>query len=140
MTLETADPTTLDPPKEGERSIPFFTFFIQDHLDNSRILYHNKFTECTEEGTRYVLEHVLDYYPYGKTLREYVLQRERFQTTHHERDAETGLDYRGARFYDSEVGRFLSLDPSAPEYPEWSDYSYVLNNPVFLIDPDGKKL
>ncbi|MFT6356522.1 MAG: hypothetical protein ACJAYJ_000731 [Saprospiraceae bacterium] len=63
------------PTKELCRSLPFF---IQDHLGNSRILYHNKFTDCTEEGTRYVLEHVLGYYPYGKTLREYVLQRERF--------------------------------------------------------------
>lgn len=137
MTLETADPTTLDPVKE-ERRVPFFTFFIQDHLGNSRILYHNKFTDCTDEGTRYVLEHVLDYYPYGKTLREYVLQRERFQTTHHERDAATGLDYRGARFYDSEVGRFLSLDPEAMSFATWSPYTYSLNNPIRYYDSDGK--
>ncbi|GAB4245613.1 MAG: hypothetical protein Kow0027_06090 [Saprospiraceae bacterium] len=37
----------------------------------------------------------------------YIHNRERFQTTYHERDLETGLDYRYARFYDADVGRFL---------------------------------
>jgi RHS repeat-associated protein len=59
-------------------------------------------------------------------------------TTHHERDVETGLDYRGARFYDSDVARFLSLDPLAAQFPEWSAYNYVLGNPVMFVDPDGK--
>jgi RHS repeat-associated protein len=59
-------------------------------------------------------------------------------TTGHERDTETGLDYRGARFYDSDVARFLSLDPLAAQFPEWSAYNYVLGNPVMFVDPDGK--
>ena len=41
-------------------------------------------------------------------------------TTQHERDQETGLDYRGARYYDSDVVRFLSLDPKAANYASWS--------------------
>ncbi len=48
------------------------------------------------------------------------------------------MDYRGARFYDADVGRFLSLDPLAVEYPNWSDYNYVLGNPIIFIDPDGR--
>ena len=59
-------------------------------------------------------------------------------TTGHERDTETGLDYRGARFYDSDVARFLSLDPLAAEFAEWSAYNYVLGNPVMFVDPDGR--
>jgi hypothetical protein len=43
------------------------------------------------------------------------------------------------RFYDSDVARFLSLDPLAAQFPEWSDYNYVLGNPVMFIDPDGKE-
>ena len=45
----------------------------------------------------------LDYYPYGKILREWVpaTGAEKYLTTHHERDQETGLDYRGARYYDA---------------------------------------
>jgi hypothetical protein len=51
---------------------------------------------------------------------------------------ETGLDYRGARYYDSDVARFLSLDPLAAKFAEWSDYNYVLGNPVMLVDLDGR--
>jgi RHS repeat-associated protein len=73
-----------------------------------------------------------------KILRQYIKTPEKYVTTGHERDTETGLDYRGARFYDADVARFLSLDPLAAEFPAWSDYNYVLGNPVMLVDPDGK--
>ena len=63
--------------------------------------------------------------------------RERHQSTYHERDEETGLDYRGARFYDGEVGRFLSCDPLALDYASWSSYHYVADNPILLTDPTG---
>lgn len=63
---------------------------------------------------------------------------DRYLTTQHERDQETGLDYRGARYYDSDIGRFLSLDPWAAKYPAWSPYNYVMCNPIIFIDPTGK--
>jgi RHS repeat-associated protein len=65
-------------------------------------------------------------------------EQERYLTTQHERDTETDLDYRGARYYDNEVGRFLSLDPLAAIYPSWSAYNYVLANPIRFIDPNGR--
>jgi RHS repeat-associated protein len=80
---------------------------------------------------------MLDYYPFAKTLREYIYVRERHQTTYHERDEETGLDYRGARFYDSEVGRFLSVDPLTAARTWVSPYNYVQNNPILRVDPTG---
>ena len=47
------------------------------------------------------------YYPYGKVLREFNPATDaRYLSTYHERDKETGFDYRGARFYDSDLGRF----------------------------------
>jgi RHS repeat-associated protein len=128
------DPTGTVP----EGAVPKFTFFIYDHLGNSRILYTNSLTYCHTDSVKYLLEHVLDYYPFGKTLREYVHVRERFQTTYHERDEESGLDYRGARFYDGDVGRFLSVDPLAEKYAAWSTYHYTYNNPIRFIDPDGR--
>jgi len=46
------------------------------------------------------------------------------------------LDY-GARYYDARLSRFLSVDPLASDYPEWSPYSYVHNNPLIHTDPTG---
>ncbi len=60
-----------------------------------------------------------------------------------ERDSESGLDYFGARYYSSNMGRFSSPDPgwffaSRLENPQtWNQYSYVLNNPLNATDPDG---
>ena len=64
-----------------------------------------------------------------------------------ERDTESGNDYFGARYYNSATGRFLSPDWSAKEEPvpyakldnpqSLNLYSYVLNNPLSHVDPDG---
>ena len=59
-----------------------------------------------------------------------------------ERDAETGLDYFGARYYGSNIGRFSSADPLLgslnPADPQTLNrYSYVMNHPLALVDPDG---
>lgn len=63
---------------------------------------------------------------------------DRYLTTGHERDQKKGLDYRGARYYDSDIARFLSTDPWAKRYPEWSTYNYVIANPLRFTDPTGK--
>ncbi len=59
-----------------------------------------------------------------------------------ERDTESGLDYFGARYYASSMGRFMSPDPllnsGKPSEPQsWNRYSYVSNNPLSRIDPTG---
>ncbi len=64
---------------------------------------------------------------------------DRYKFTGHELDEEAGLDlsYAGARYLDSEIGSFLSIDPVADLYPGWSPYTYTLGNPVNLVDPTG---
>jgi RHS repeat-associated protein len=57
-----------------------------------------------------------------------------------ERDSESGLDYFGARLYMGAVARWTGIDPLAEKHPEWSPYNYVLNNPIALLDPDGRQL
>lgn len=67
-----------------------------------------------------------------------------------ERDAETNLDYFGARYMSAAQGRFSSPDPFIPiglkpkeflgwiSNPQrWNRYAYALNNPLRFIDPTG---
>jgi RHS repeat-associated protein len=64
-----------------------------------------------------------------------------------ERDAESGLDYFGARYYSSTNGRFLSPDwasnAEAVPYAQFDDpqtlnlYGYLRNNPLGGVDADG---
>jgi RHS repeat-associated protein len=63
--------------------------------------------------------------------------------TSKERDAETGLDYFGARYMSAAQGRFTSpdgpfndQDPADPQ--SWNLYSYVRNNPLINTDPTGQ--
>ncbi len=55
-----------------------------------------------------------------------------------ELDAETGLYYYGARYYNASTSGWLSVDPFAEDYPNTSPYAYVLNNPIAYFDPDGR--
>jgi RHS repeat-associated protein len=60
-----------------------------------------------------------------------------------ERDAESGLDYFGARYYASSMGRFTSTDPNfesarKADPQTWNRYTYGLNNPLRFIDPTGE--
>ena len=54
-----------------------------------------------------------------------------------EKDAETGYSYFGARYYDSDLSVWLSVDPLAHLYPNESPYCYAGWNPVMIIDPNG---
>jgi RHS repeat-associated protein len=81
---------------------------------------------------------VLDYYPYGKLLRQYVASDEKYISTHHERDEETNLDYRNARYSDFDIPRFLAIDPLASERFWLSPYNYVQNNPIMRRDLTGE--
>ena len=66
------------------------------------------------------------------------------QYTGKERDVESGLDYFGARYYGSALGRFTSPDePFADQEPDdpqsWNLYAYVRNGPLTSIDPTGRE-
>ena len=67
-----------------------------------------------------------------------------------ERDTESGLDYFGARYYASNMGRWMSPDWAEKAEPvpyakldnpqSLNLYGYVLNNPLSRVDADGHEV
>ncbi|NJN77201.1 MAG: hypothetical protein HC803_01795, partial [Saprospiraceae bacterium] len=64
---------------------PDFHYYIYDHLGNTRIVYSTTIPNCTQ-NPHYTLEAVMDYFPYGKILRQFIKTPEKYVTTGHERD------------------------------------------------------
>ena len=101
-----------------------------DHLGSASFV-------TNENGA--VCQH-LQYLPFGEI---FVIQRNsefdtRYKFTAKELDNESSYTYFGARYYDSDLSVWLSVDPMADKYPSTSAYMYCLGNPVKLIDPSGR--
>ncbi len=52
-------------------------------------------------------------------------------------DTETGLHYNWHRYYDPEVGRYVSADPIGFYGGDLNLYAYVWGNPVYWVDTEG---
>ncbi|HKS30537.1 MAG TPA: RHS repeat-associated core domain-containing protein [Pyrinomonadaceae bacterium] len=121
-------------------------YLTADHLGSTRVV-----TDAAG-----VVKERHDYLPFGEEIEarvsgrgdvgqeDYRVGNIRQKFTGKERDVESGLDYFEARYYSSAQGRFLSADPKLlsknhmvnPQ--RWNLYVYVNNNPLILIDPDGR--
>ena len=84
----------------------------------------------------------LQYMPWGEPLLDY--RNSSFNTRYtfsgKERDEETGYSYFGARYYNSTYSIWMSIDPMSDKYPSISPYAYCGDNPVKLVDQDGKEV
>jgi RHS repeat-associated protein len=81
----------------------------------------------------------MQYLPFGEL---FISQRNstfdsRYKFTAKELDNETNYTYFGARYYDSDVSIWLSVDPLSDKYPSMSPFMYCAGNPVNYIDPNG---
>lgn len=50
---------------------------------------------------------------------------------------QNGINYMKARYYDPQVGRFVSEDPKSFDGGDVNLMAYVANNPVMFVDPEG---
>ncbi|MBI2682252.1 MAG: RHS repeat-associated core domain-containing protein [Acidobacteriales bacterium] len=113
-------------------------YYFSDHLGSADVV-----TDAAG-----VIKEESDYYPYGgeRVLTD-LLPKQNYKFTSKERDTESGLDYFGARYYSSRMGRWLTPDwangAEAVPYADFGDpqslnlYGFVGNKPVTRFDADG---
>ena len=84
-----------------------------------------------------------DYFPFGDGPVDVTAQGDPLRFTSKPRDAESGLDYFGARYYASRSGRMTTVDPLMDveaalfDPQQWNRYAYARNNPLVFVDPTG---
>ena len=108
-----------------------YYFYLTDHLGNNRVI-------ASSSGSIVQSNH---YYPFGMSFTEgSATSQQPYKYNGKELDTERGLnlyDY-SARYMDPALGRFSTVDPHAEKYYSWSPYHYAANNPIMIIDPNGK--
>jgi RHS repeat-associated protein len=97
-------------------------------------------------STRLITDHTgsvvarYDYNTFGTAMNASGTGTTDRQFTGHRTDDANNLIYMNARYYDSDLGRFISADsiiPSMFDPQALNPYSYVTNNPINYTDPTG---
>ncbi|KQC04252.1 MAG: hypothetical protein APR53_00120 [Methanoculleus sp. SDB] len=104
-------------------------YYHSDHLGSTSVV-----TDASG-----ALSEKVDYLPYG-SVQEHAGEGSTYLFTDQEFDAESGLYYYDARYYDPELTRFTQPDSIIQEIynpQNLNKYAYVLNNPVRYTDPSG---
>jgi RHS repeat-associated protein len=109
-------------------------YYTSDQINSTRII--------TNSSGSVVYSAVFD--PYGGMQKQWVnTYNPSLKFSGKEREANSEMDYFGARYYDHLKYRFISVDPvinkeEALANPQlWNLYSYCRNNPITFFDPDG---
>ncbi len=84
------------------------------------------------------VEEKVTYAPFGGLVSQTGGSPSALRYTGREFDADTGLYYYRARYYDPDLGRFLSPDPLGFAGGDVNLYAYAGNNPLVASDPSGK--
>ena len=148
MQLYNAQAITSYPPPSNIIQRPHLRYELTDHLGNvaavvtGRLLPSQSLAPFEAD-----LVSAQGYEPFGSLLpgRNFSSNSYRHGFNGMEKDDEmhgaTGTSYDfGARLYDPRVGRWLSLDPDRGRYPSHSPYSFAINSPMWVMDPDGKRV
>ena len=107
-------------------------FYHSDHLGSTSYI-----TDANGNATQFV-----SYKPYGEALiDEHATSFESpWKFNGKELDAETGLYYYGARYYEPVLALWYGVDALAEKYTSVGGYVYCAGNPVRLVDVDGDSL
>gem|GEM_PF-3347570 len=106
-----------------------FTYLHGDHLGST-------IAETNTTGARTAWR---EYKPYG-TRRRGSTQLNTDRTYTGQQSDETGLMYYNARYYDPQIGHFISPDTIVPDPSnvlDYNRYAYVRGNPMKYNDPTG---
>jgi len=126
------------------------SYELNNHLGNVLAVISDKKIGVSSGGSLIYYEPEIrsaqDYYPFGMVMpgRKFSVGGYRYGFNGKENDNEVKgegnqQDY-GMRVYDPRLGRFLSVDPIAPKYPELTPFQFASNSPVIGIDQDGLEL
>ncbi|HCI55976.1 MAG TPA: DUF4329 domain-containing protein [Bacteroidales bacterium] len=116
-----------------------YEYFIKDHLGNTRVAVRS------EANNGVLLTQSVDYYPSGMSFstqynngtdNKYLYNGKELQDEQINNVSLDWYDY-GAWLYDSQIGRFTTVDPMAEISRKWSPYVYVYDNSLRFIDQDG---
>ena len=105
-------------------------YYLTDHLNSANLVVDN---------SGQVVE-LAEYAPYGQLSRRTGTMNTPFKFTGQRLDAECGLYFFNARYYDPELGRFAAADTvvqDAFDPQTLNRYSYARNNPILFTDPSG---
>jgi RHS repeat-associated protein len=116
--------------KESTSTTSIKRFYHNDHLGSINVV---------SDLNGYRLE-LFEYDPWGKISRSEGAGDPNHRFTGQEFDSDADIHYYVGRYYDQNLGRFISSDPYVedPDDPQnLNRYSYVINNPQNFIDPSG---
>jgi RHS repeat-associated protein len=109
-------------------------YFVTDHLGSTTKMINADGTTFPDDDNYEIM-----YTSWGSDQPDIPDLGTRFKYTG-QREAETGLYFYNARWYDPKTGRFIQADTiiSNPANPlDWDRYAYTINNPVNYLDPSG---
>jgi RHS repeat-associated protein len=82
------------------------------------------------------------YNPWGEEMHQYNANTFSFSSPYRfnskEKDEETGLHYYGARYYQSKLSVWMSVDPLAHRGQQYSPFVFSFDSPINFTDPNGK--